>query len=632
MGSIFSKKSGETPKAQTGKVKHASLPPPPPAAGAAAPNSKAAVGDAHATGFSADLEGRLRRFFAHYSPENVETVPLILRNWTGTEEELIKTLVKRYGPEPTDAAKPPAPLPTENTADASKMWEARFARHLLAYRPEILTRIRTILEHSKGREEATLMSFIKQMGPEPQGPLPDPTQDTKRIRTNEAPQNVVQEGGDVQPAEVTKAEQPVKVMETPVTTKDMTAEKVDSVEEKNVVPVHSLKRRLSSFLGVRVPEKLPALEEYLRQYAEDGEKLFDSLRENYGADPTEEETKEYFVRRLEGLYTCYKPESVASAASEVATHYGTEEEYLETRAKELDADPKMMFTMTIGTNEKTRAHLFEYVETGTQEPTQSDNNNNNNNEEEEKEEPKTNIEEVKVTAPPDVDIFQSEKQSNDIQEAPLCDEPILSTTDPLVAVENEPPIDNTPQLLQKTTSDTEEDVKQMTETLSHTVEEQQRQLAALQAEIDRLGSIMEDFQIFSPKKFSFSPAPVKKQQMECISVHSPSASPQISYKSRRSTETSLANNRNSSFDSHAYPHGSVDDLLPPPPPPRCRSTRDAFPATRQSAVKAPSFFVFRTPSPSRGVRTLAEMRLEYERERENISSAEKRLLARGVVL
>ncbi|EAN82852.1 hypothetical protein Tc00.1047053504933.30 [Trypanosoma cruzi] len=619
MGSVFSKKSEEPPKAQTGKAKRASLPSP----AAPAATAKVPADDAHATGFSAAFEERIRRFYAHYSPDKVDTVPVILRHWTGTEEELIQTLVRRYGPELNDAAKTPAPPLTENATDDAKVWESRFARQLLAYRPERLSRLRRVLERAKGKEEATLMSFIKQMGPEPQGPLPDPLHDTTRISTNEASRKTVQEEVDPQPAVVTKAEQPAEVMETPSTIKDMTAEKVDSVEEKNVVPVHSLKRRMSSFLGVRVPEKLPALEEYLRRYAEEGEKLFDSLRENYGADPTEEETKEYFVRRLEGLYTCYKPESVASAASEVAAHYGTEEEYLETRSKELNADPKMMFTMTIGPTEETRAQLFEYGDKGTQEPAQCDKNND--------EEPKTNVHRVEAEALPDVENCLPEKQSNDFQDVPLCDEPILSTTDPLVA-DDEPPTENTPKLLQKTKSDTEEDFKQMTETLSHTVEEQQRQLTALQAEIDRLGSFMEDFQIFSPKKFSFSPAPVKKQQLDCTSMPSPSSSPQISYKLRRTTEASVANTKSSSFDCHACRHGSVEDLLPPPPPPRCRPPRNASSATRQLAVKVPSLFVLRTPSPSREVRTLAEMRLEYERERENICSAEKRLLACGVVL
>ncbi|KAF8285151.1 hypothetical protein TcBrA4_0034140 [Trypanosoma cruzi] len=215
MGSILSKKSEEPPKAQTGKAKRASLPSP----AAPAATAKVPADDAHATGFSAAFEERIRRFYAHYSPDKVDTVPVILRHWTETEEELIQTLVERYGPELNEAAKTPAPPLTENAADDAKVWESRFARQLLAYRPERLSRLRRILERAKGREESTLMSFINQMGPEPQGPLPDPLHDTTRIPTNEASRKTVQEEVDPQPAVVKKAEQPAEAMETPSTIK-----------------------------------------------------------------------------------------------------------------------------------------------------------------------------------------------------------------------------------------------------------------------------------------------------------------------------------------------------------------------------------------------------------------------------
>ncbi|RNF11056.1 hypothetical protein TraAM80_01183 [Trypanosoma rangeli] len=587
MGTTASKKS----KGNSSKVK-------PPSAAAAPLRSKVFAAKAHAAVSISSFEKRVRRFYMHHKPEKLETVPNIINTWKGSEEMLMQALVERYGPEPTDAANAPMPPLEQASAENANVWAPRFARHLLAYRPEKLLRLSNMLDRVEGTDAAALMALIEKLGPEPEGPLPQFTPDIVLVSPNEELPEAVQEAADPQSAVEAEAELPV------------------GETEVNVAPTHSFKRRLSSFLGVRAPEKLHTLGEYLCQYAEDEEGLFELLREKHGRDPTEGETQAYFVQRLEGLYAWHAPSRVAFAASEIAAQHGTEEEYLQSVARELGTDPMMIQPQT-----ETHAHLFEHADVEKDEAPLHGADGG--------ERQSTHVQDVDVKAevPQDVKIFHREDHGDGTAGAPPESAALPTVNAPVSNAE--PPAATAPAQL-GTMLGVEADIMHVTGTFCRIVEGQQQQLTELQAGIDRIRSLMEgEFQAFSQKGVLFSPVAVRGLT-EHASMTSPDPSPRSPYKACRLNDTSCGISKSISFDRHLHRHESVDMLLPPPP--MSRPFRAASSGVRQPAVRAPSLFAFRYPSSPQQVRTLSEMLLEYERERESIRFAEKRLQSCGAIL
>ncbi|RNF26388.1 uncharacterized protein Tco025E_01249 [Trypanosoma conorhini] len=582
MGSFLSKTPGKPSNGPSRGVKppDAAAPPPP------APPGEVTAAGAQAGKEVAPFEARIRRFYTHYKPEKLENVPRILREWDGTEEELMQMLVERYGPEPAAAENPPITPPKAAAAEAANMWVPRFARHLLAYRPGKLSRLGRMLQHAEGTEEAMLVSLIEQLGPEPEGPLPDLVPDTVLVVRGEVP---------TEAAESQVAEE-------------------GTAEENNVAPTHSFRRRLSSFLGVRAPEKLYTLEECLRQHAEDEEGLLATLREKHGADPTEEEAQAYFTQRLEALYACHEPSRVTSAAGEIAAQYGKEEEFLQAVANEIGADPMM-----VPPPAEAHAHLFEYADAKEAEAPLHEASS--------PEQQCTHAQQMEAEALQSLEVSRPENASNHTAGGPPDEATLPATNAPVVNAE--PPTATAPAPLQ-TSSGTEGSFKHVTETFRRIMEGQQQQISALQADLDRIRSIMEgEFHVLSQKGPLFTPLTVREPAGHA-SVPSPYPAPQSPQRIQRLNGASCGINKTTSLGRQLYRHDSLDGLLPPPP--RLRPPRDASQATRAPTVKAPSLFVFRCSSSPRQVRTLAEMRLEYEREREGIRSAEKRLQGCSVIL
>ncbi|KAJ9443405.1 hypothetical protein DIPPA_19884 [Diplonema papillatum] len=102
---------------------------------------------------SAEYRKRLHRFYNYYNPEKLVVADRMLKDARGFEEELLQTLVMKYGPEP-------APCVDLRFRDRL----AAFYHH---YNPDRVKEIDEILLEYSGMEEQLFSALVAKYGPEP---------------------------------------------------------------------------------------------------------------------------------------------------------------------------------------------------------------------------------------------------------------------------------------------------------------------------------------------------------------------------------------------------------------------------------------------------------------------------------
>lgn len=133
---------------------------------------------------------RMEAMYKMYDPAKIGTVDATLEKFRGKEEAVMKKLVEKYGPEPTQATADPQPpkaeTPTppvshrdsvansspkntlQNTASAaSASYAERITAIYEAYDPEKVNTVASTLEKFKGKEEAVIRKLVEKYGPEP---------------------------------------------------------------------------------------------------------------------------------------------------------------------------------------------------------------------------------------------------------------------------------------------------------------------------------------------------------------------------------------------------------------------------------------------------------------------------------
>ncbi|KEG11556.1 hypothetical protein DQ04_02501040 [Trypanosoma grayi] len=590
-----SSKNKKTKTAPPQKAKRAAVvaaPVPPPSTSLSAPRS-AAKKHAQPTEASEQFGQRIRRFYLFHSPEKVNNVPLILRMWKGTQAELMQHLVARYGPEPDEQQLPSLPPPPPLAEPASvfvNMWVPRYARYLLAYNEQALQSLDMTLQQAQGREAEQLKSLVLEVGPEPQGPLPDGVPDAALAPHTETAHVDDADAHTTEPAQ----EAALTLVEE---------EQGEGLKQRP--RVYSLKRRLSSFLGVRAPKKLHALEKCLERYATNEEELFDFLCDTYGPEPNEEETQAYFVRRLEALYSCYAPGKVTSAGPEIAAHHGEEEEYLQALAASLGADPMMAIPARV-----THSHLFEYVDTDAQEEATGSQCS------------APHPSHALMEPPPNELPREHDEQGSDAECVNAFDDDPARKPD--AGFEDVAPPSGGVVQPSEATLGKNVQTDWNAEKYRLIAEDQQRQLDELRAEVGRLRSAQYEMPARFPHE-GLRPFAVRERSDHSL-LHSPDAVQQRPYQVPHVGESHASSGKSVLFAGYA-PKQDFHGLLLPPPP-FFKPPRDSFPKKRQPyGMSPPSLFVSRksTSSTTRRVRTLTEMRVEYEREREAIRSGEGQL-------
>ena len=108
-----------------------------------------------------DYKGRLTRFYEKYNPDKVSTVDATLAKFAGKEEEMFKTLVKKYGPEPPGAADGGSGGPEPRS------YQERVMAMYKVYKPAKIDKVEKQLADWAGQEEELIQELVKKWGPEP---------------------------------------------------------------------------------------------------------------------------------------------------------------------------------------------------------------------------------------------------------------------------------------------------------------------------------------------------------------------------------------------------------------------------------------------------------------------------------
>jgi hypothetical protein len=146
---------------------------------------------------SRDARARVTAFMQRYNPEKLASVDMILKAYSGREEEMITALVNKYGPEPMEGAEdtgsrvklfldkkkltaqaalfsvfPSKRALLEYLQGAYGDFEGRLRRLFVRHCPEDLEHVEDLLENHRGDEEALLADLVQRLGPEPPADAP----------------------------------------------------------------------------------------------------------------------------------------------------------------------------------------------------------------------------------------------------------------------------------------------------------------------------------------------------------------------------------------------------------------------------------------------------------------------------
>ena len=118
---------------------------------------------------SSKFKERLTRFFAQYCPDRMDSIDMMLQKYAGREEDMIKQLVAKFGPEPAAAASPAAgpSSPRAVLSGNGASYKERVVRLLSAYAPDKVGNADALLTKFAGKEEELIQNLVSKFGPEP---------------------------------------------------------------------------------------------------------------------------------------------------------------------------------------------------------------------------------------------------------------------------------------------------------------------------------------------------------------------------------------------------------------------------------------------------------------------------------
>jgi hypothetical protein len=283
---------------------------------------------------------RVKALYDKYDPEKSASTDATLAKYAGKEEQLIKALVKKYGPEPEAPAAAAAAAPTPRAAAPAtpRSGEASFRDRVKAlydkYDPEKSASTDATLAKYAGKEEQLIKALVKKYGPEPEGGA----------------------GGGASPTAASPSGAPATPQQTPRT---------------NAAGEPSIRDRVKALYDKYDPEKSASTDATLAKYAGKEEQLLKALVKKYGPEPerptaaaagsaaavapspssappaaaaqqTPRTTSaELSIRdRVKALYDKYDPEKSASTDATLAKYAGKEEQLLKALVKKYGPEPE----------------------------------------------------------------------------------------------------------------------------------------------------------------------------------------------------------------------------------------------------------------------------------------------------
>ncbi|EAN91449.1 hypothetical protein C3747_25g77 [Trypanosoma cruzi] len=185
---------------------------------------------------------RLDNLFAVYAPEKRPLVAGILQKYSGREEEVLQSLVRKFGPEPSEAL---------NHTKGGNSYRERLVCFYTKYAPGKLVTVDATLARCAGREEELFSALVEKYGPEP------------AISCGDEDSRSVEKISDTQ-SDLSR------------TTSSM-----------SLVPynVHDFRWRLARILMEHAPGKLAILDQMMEKYAGREEEMLAGCVARYGPEP-----------------------------------------------------------------------------------------------------------------------------------------------------------------------------------------------------------------------------------------------------------------------------------------------------------------------------------------------------------
>ncbi|EKF33544.1 hypothetical protein MOQ_002587 [Trypanosoma cruzi marinkellei] len=191
---------------------------------------------------------RLDNLFAAYAPEKRPLVADILQKYNGREEEVLQSLVKKFGPEPSEGP---------NNTKGGHSYRERLVRFYTKYAPGKLVTVDATLARCVGREEELFSALVEKYGPEP------------AISRGDEDSRGVEKISDTQ-------------SDLSHTTSSM------SLAPYNV---HDFRWRLARILMEHAPGKLAILDQMMEKYAGREEEMLAGCVARYGPEPLPPDTQ-----------------------------------------------------------------------------------------------------------------------------------------------------------------------------------------------------------------------------------------------------------------------------------------------------------------------------------------------------
>jgi hypothetical protein len=304
---------------------------PPPAAEPAAPAERS-------------YKDRVVAIFEAYDPGKVGQAGALLEKHKGKEEQVISSLVKKYGPEPAPKAAtprpaappPPAPAPEKpagspvaptvpkldipSTAPPPKTYKERITALFEKYDPAKLSQVDALLKKYQGKEEQAIAQLVKKMGPEPD-PNASFSSAAGSSSAQPTPHSVASESPASQRSEAQKESTPI-------------------------ASPRSYKDRVIAIFNHYDPGKVGQAAALLDKHKGKEEQVISSLVKKYGPEPdpmaggvAPPTPRKSYRDRVIAMYTKYAPEKLSTVDRTMEKFKGQEEEVMKTLIGKYGPEP-----------------------------------------------------------------------------------------------------------------------------------------------------------------------------------------------------------------------------------------------------------------------------------------------------
>ena len=333
-------------------------PEPPEPAGATSPAPSAASPG------RGSYHDRVERLFQKYAPDRVSQVDAMLQKYAGKEEEMIKALVSKLGPEPPEPAGATSPAPSAASPGRGS-YHDRVERLFQKYAPDRVSQVDAMLQKYAGKEEEMIKALVSKLGPEPPEPAgatsPAPSAASpgrgsyhdrvERLFQKYAPDRVSQVDAMLQKY-AGKEEEMIKALVSKLGPEPPEPAGATSPAPSAASPGRgSYHDRVERLFQKYAPDRVSQVDAMLQKYAGKEEEMIKALVSKLGPEPPEpagatsptpsaaSPGRGNYHDRVERLFQKYAPDRVSQVDAMLQKYAGKEEEMIKALVSKLGPEP-----------------------------------------------------------------------------------------------------------------------------------------------------------------------------------------------------------------------------------------------------------------------------------------------------